>query len=380
MSKNILILSTADWDNKYWTNKQNVSKMLAQKGYKIIYVESPGIRKPSIFSKKDIFRTIKKFFFLFCNKKSDDNNITIISPPLIPFKEKNQVFFRLFNFLLENKILKEVKKKKIKRIYLITYHPYFQFNKLNEFIVKTIYHCVDDLSSIKGIDKKNYKIQEKSLLKKCNYIFTSCNFLYYKFKKIMKNVYFLKNAVTEDFIKASKKKYLTPNEFKKIKRPIFFYHGVLSDFKLDFKKYYDFALKNNNASVVFIGEEYELNDNYFFNELRKLINVFFIKYVEYINLPKYIKHVDCALLLYKKNSYTENMFPLKINEYLICGCKVLMTNISSSIHFKNKVYIYKNNKNFLKYILNKNNNQKKISDKEISYEYLVNTIIKNSIL
>ena len=51
MSKHILILSTADWNFKYWTNKQNVAQELSRKGFKVIYVESPGIRKPNFLTR-----------------------------------------------------------------------------------------------------------------------------------------------------------------------------------------------------------------------------------------------------------------------------------------------------------------------------------------
>ncbi len=32
LTKNIIILSTADWDNPFWTNKQHVALDLAKKG------------------------------------------------------------------------------------------------------------------------------------------------------------------------------------------------------------------------------------------------------------------------------------------------------------------------------------------------------------
>ena len=46
--KDILIISTADWDNPIKTNKQYVAKELSNLGYRILYVESLGIRKIQI--------------------------------------------------------------------------------------------------------------------------------------------------------------------------------------------------------------------------------------------------------------------------------------------------------------------------------------------
>ena len=43
--RDILIISTADWDSPIQTNKQYVTKELAKLGYRVIYIESLGMRK-----------------------------------------------------------------------------------------------------------------------------------------------------------------------------------------------------------------------------------------------------------------------------------------------------------------------------------------------
>lgn len=47
MSKDIIMLSTADWDNPFWTNKQHGACSLAEHGYRVLYVDSMGIRRPT---------------------------------------------------------------------------------------------------------------------------------------------------------------------------------------------------------------------------------------------------------------------------------------------------------------------------------------------
>ena len=47
LTKDIIFISTADWDYPFWTNKQHVAVALAERGYRILYVESMGLRKPS---------------------------------------------------------------------------------------------------------------------------------------------------------------------------------------------------------------------------------------------------------------------------------------------------------------------------------------------
>lgn len=378
--KNFLIFSTADWSSKYWTNKQNVAQELVKKGHNVFYVESVGIRKPNIFSKQDFLRVLKKIFLSFkTNKKK--GKLQVISPPIIPFKTKFKFFFEIYNKYLENKIIRVIKKEKIKEINIITYHPFFQINKLKSYINKIIYHCVDDLSSVEGISKKSFKVYDKKLIKQADFVFTCCHNLYIKFKRLKKKVYFLKNAVSEEFLKNSKKKYRIPNELKKIKKPIFGFYGIISDFKLDLKTYLKLIVENKDCNFLFIGDEYESNKDQYFKKIINQKNVFFLNYKKHKELPKYLKHIDFGLLIYKNNQYTKNMFPLKINELLLCDTPVIMSNINATKYFpKGIINLNSGAKNF-KYYKNYKKKNKILSYGErnrITYSNLVNLMLKQS--
>ena len=45
--EDIVLCSTAEWDNPFWTNKQHVASVLAQRGHRVFYIESLGLRRPS---------------------------------------------------------------------------------------------------------------------------------------------------------------------------------------------------------------------------------------------------------------------------------------------------------------------------------------------
>ena len=378
--KNFLIFSTADWSSKYWTNKQNVAHELAKKGHNVIYVESIGLRKPNITSKKDFLRVSKKIFHSFkTNKKR--GNIQVISPPIIPMKTKFKFFFKIFNFYLEKKIIRIIKKEKIKEINIITYHPFFQLNKLKNYVNKIIYHCVDDLSSVEGIHKRSFKFYDKKLIKQADYIFTCCHDFYIRFKRLKKKVYFLKNAVSEDFLKSSKKKYKIPKELKKIKKPIFGFYGVISDFKLNLKIYLKIIIENKNCNFLFIGDEYESNKEKYFKEIIKKKNVLFLDYKRYTDLPKYLKFIDFGLLIYKQNHYTKNMFPLKINELLLCDIPVMINKVNAIRYFpKGIIHLNSEANNFSNYKKYKKKNKiLSYSEREqITYSNLVSLILKIS--
>ena len=60
MSKDIILISTADWSNPYWTNKQHTAISLSKKGKRILYIDSLGLRGPTV-SLTDGKRIIKRY-------------------------------------------------------------------------------------------------------------------------------------------------------------------------------------------------------------------------------------------------------------------------------------------------------------------------------
>ncbi|WP_426719830.1 hypothetical protein [Enterobacter cloacae complex sp. 285F6] len=96
--KDIVVLSTADWDNPFWTNKQHVALELANRGHRVLYIESLGLRRPSV-NKKDlsrIFRRVLKPPDKAPRKVRD--NVWVWSPISIPFN--NYAIVRKLNKLI----------------------------------------------------------------------------------------------------------------------------------------------------------------------------------------------------------------------------------------------------------------------------------------
>ena len=44
----VVMFATADWDWPYWTNKQHTAALLGDRGYRVLYVDSVGLRPPGI--------------------------------------------------------------------------------------------------------------------------------------------------------------------------------------------------------------------------------------------------------------------------------------------------------------------------------------------
>lgn len=74
-----IIISTADWDNPFWTNKQHVAKTLADMGHRVLYVDSLGMRAPTA-TVADIKRIYSRIYKLYHGIRHIKNNLWVMSP------------------------------------------------------------------------------------------------------------------------------------------------------------------------------------------------------------------------------------------------------------------------------------------------------------
>ena len=88
-ARDVLILSTADWDNPSWTNKQHMAVQFAQHGWRVLYVDSLGLRRP-VLKKKDFLRIGKRLINGLKEAHEVRSSIWRISPLVLPFQKHAQ--------------------------------------------------------------------------------------------------------------------------------------------------------------------------------------------------------------------------------------------------------------------------------------------------
>lgn len=335
----IIFFSTADYHTKYLTNKQHEALILSKMGFTIIYINSLGLRKFNLASKEDFYRIVLKFFDFFKKIKKINNKLFVFNFLLIPiFNNKFFNFinyclfwFKLYPFLFFKKI-------KISDVIIWSYHPLaLNFWKKNHYY-KLIYRSVDELSAIPNLQLNNFKKIEDSFVKKSDFIFTTNYNLLKKFKKNNKNVFFHSNVV--DF-----------NHFKKKnmkQKKIAIYHGLLSDYKINFKFFYRVIKKCKEVEFWIVGTERQGQKNLYLKKIIKLTNVKYFGYVPYELLPNLLAKCSIGLLPLNINKYTKNMSPMKYYEYISSGLRVISTEIEFFKNIKKNSHTYLNN-DYLKF-------------------------------
>jgi glycosyltransferase involved in cell wall biosynthesis len=323
--KDIVMFSTADWDSQYWTNKQHTAAGLAARGHRVLYVETVGLRRPGL-NQIDAGRLAARLRRGLGRPKQVRDNLWVLSPLTMPIGQRHAAVGAFNRWQLRARIAGWMRRQKIAGPLIWTYHPYML--EAAEALAPSmiVYHCVDDLGAIPGVDRVAFERAERRLLARAELAFATSHHLWERCAAIAGNRahYFGNVADIAHFARARHLSDL-PAEFAAIPRPRLGYAGVLSDFKIDFALLETLVSAHPEWHFVFIGDQREGQDSDAVARLRQQSNVHFLGWRPYRELPGYLAGVDVGLLPQLGNDYTRSMFPMKFFEYLAAGVPVVST-------------------------------------------------------
>ncbi|WP_124940388.1 glycosyltransferase [Vibrio mediterranei] len=318
----IVVLSTADWNTKYLTNKQHTAREFAKAGFKVVYVESVGLRSPKVSSSLDLDRLMSRacsgLKTIMLGAKEVEKNIYVVSPLVSPFFKDTKVI-KLFNSFLLNFLIKRVVRDE--RHIIWSYHPYIMNVVKKSNHEKLIYHCVDDLSSVPGINEEDFNSNEREFLRHCDHVFVTAPKLQERCESYNPNITYLSNVVDYEHF-SRPLKHGDSNRVKKI-----IYHGVLSDFKLDLPLLAEIVNDNTQYEFILVGEEREGQSSPILEEISCSKNVKRLGYVAYSDLPEVLAQCDLGILPSQINDYTNSMFPMKFYEFIAAGLPIVSTRL-----------------------------------------------------
>ena len=359
-----ILFSTADWDAPYWTNKQHMTVELAKEGFQVLYVESFGLRTPKLSSGRDLSRIIRRFKRGMNSPRKVRENIWVLSPLLIPFKHDSPIVRFVNNKILRFLLKMFLDKNRFKKPLIWTYHPFILGAIENIERGPLVYHCVDDLSAVPGIDSKVVKKEEARLLALADTVFTTSLALEEKIRMFNQNVHNFPNVVDIDHFSRALEPGSIPQDIQEIPSPRLVYMGALSDYKVDFDLLLEVMREKKQWHLILIGEEPEGQRNRVLEKLKKMENVHFLGYRPYNELPDYLRGVDVGLLPTLINDYTRAMFPMKYFEYLAAGIPVVATPLEFTCNYKNGILLGEDLNSFISSI-NQQLANKKLSDKAV---------------
>ncbi|MGB7249648.1 MAG: glycosyltransferase, partial [Phormidesmis sp.] len=328
----VIVFSTADWSERNWTNNQRVSQSLAEAGFRVLYLESLGLRQPRA-SKRDLQRIWRRLSKVGQGVRQVEPNLWVFSPLVIPMHHVPVVQW------INQKIVVTTVQLLSRWLgfhcpILWAYNPVisaFQ-SQLNSSLL--IYHCVDDLTTVPGISPSVVKTAEAEILQAADLVFVTSLGLNEKLSAVVPDkVHYLPNVADYQHFSQARKVGAVPDDLAAIAQPRIGFIGEIKDYKLDFELISTLAQRHPDWHWVFVGAialttDHLANGQMLPPELQ-LPNLHFLGYRPYKELPNYLRGFDVAVLPCLLNDYTKSMFPMKFFEYLAAGTPVVGTRLPS---------------------------------------------------
>lgn len=338
-AQDCVLFSTADWDEPYWTNKQHTASILAARGWRILYVESVGFRSPKVGSGRDWARLWRRLWrgaqSLVLGAPRRAENVWVLSPLMVPAGHHLPFVRALNQALLRFSVTRFAKSRRFKTPVIWTYHPYMLDAIQTLPRGPLVYHCVDDIAEIPGVDVEAFRSAQQALLGRCEAVFTTAMSLKEVCLPFNRNTHCFGNVVDAAHFGGASfggapsggapAEAPLPAELAAIPEPRLVYHGVLSDFKVDFPLLLQTAQARPHWQWIIIGEEREGQRSELLAQLARLPNVHLLGYRPYQVLPQYLRGMQVGVLPTLLNDYTRSMFPMKFYEYLAAGLPVVST-------------------------------------------------------
>jgi glycosyltransferase involved in cell wall biosynthesis len=324
----ITLLSTADWDQLLWTNKQHVASELADLGHRVLYVESLGLRAPRREA-RDFGRICRRLSRTLRLPRQVKHNLWVWSPLVLP-GVRGQLAMRLNQWILLLGLAISRSWLRLQPELLWTYNPKTLAYGLPGPYGTLIYHCVDDIQAQPDMDDADLSHWEEKLCRTADLVFVTSPALEKSRSGHNKHTHYFPNVADHDhFAKALDPDLAVPDDIASIPQPRIGFIGAVSGYKLDLDLLAKLAEASPNWSYVMIGPVGEGDPNTNLGKLLDCSNIYWLGARPYQSLPAYMKGLDVGLLPLRFNRYTHSMFPMKFFEYLAAGLPVVASAIDA---------------------------------------------------
>lgn len=328
--RDILLFSTADWDNPFWTNKQHMAALFAKRGYRVLYVDSLGLRRPSLHG-RDVRRIARRLCKAIPMARQVQPNLWRVSPLALPFHASATT--RALNTHIVRMVIRwHLRCLQMNSPLIWTYNPVIADICTGIPNSGIVYHCVDDLGAAPGIDSATIAAGEERLGKVAELCFTTSPLLRENMQKLFPRVVYEPNVCDLSFFETARTKLAEPPVLAAIPHPRLLFIGALSEYKVDYALVEAVARRLPEVHWVLVGPVGEGQPGS--RKPPALPNIHILGPCVYGRLPHCMAHCDVAVLPASHNAYTAAMFPMKFFEYLAAGLPVVATRLPALSEFE----------------------------------------------
>ena len=317
----IVCISSIDWDF-IWQGHQEIMSTLAAQGHRVLFLENTGVRAPQMRDLPRVRQRISNWWRGTKGFRQERPNLFVFSPLVVPLPY-SRVARWINRWLLARSLKRWMRATGFYRPIVWTFLPTpLAVDLIHELDPQlTIYYCIDDfVSSSPGA--RRIVASEQRLFRDADLVFVTSERLRSRAAAFNDRVYFFPFGVNFDRFDAVRAESApVPDDLKPLAHPVVGYVGGLHQW-VDQELLAAVAQQLTGATFAMIGPvQTDVT------ALERQPNIRLFGQRPHDELAGYIKGFDVGIVPYKLSEYTANVYPTKLNEYLVMGIPVVATDL-----------------------------------------------------
>jgi len=319
--RDVVCISSIDWDF-IWQGHQEIMSRLAAAGHRVLFVENTGVRVPRASDLPRLRQRLRNWWRGTKGFREERPNLFVYSPLLVPLPYSRPA--RAVNrFLLARALRRWMRAIGFDRPIVWTFLPTPVALDLIADLdpALSIYYCIDDLAASSPGARRIVATEER-LFREADLVFVTSERLRARAARFNDRVHLFPFGVSfERFDRVRQEDDPLPSDLDALPRPIAGYLGGLHQW-VDQALIVDVASRLPDVTFALVGPAQ--TD---VSALERCANVRLFGQRPHETVPAYVKGFDVGLVPYRVAEYTLNVYPTKLNEYLVMGIPVVATDL-----------------------------------------------------
>jgi glycosyltransferase involved in cell wall biosynthesis len=326
-----------DWAAENRTSSHHVARWLAKR-YRVIYVESPGLRAPK-GTGRDLRKVVSKASLALRGPRAVPEGLSVQTLLQIPFHGSELVRRANRKLLLGSlKLLMKLYRIENPITWFVVPHLSSVAGELGEKL--SVYYCIDDYASLPDVDPVAVRRMDDELTRKADTVFVASETLLEAKRRLNPHTWVSPHGVDyHHFVKAQDPQLAVPEDARHLPGPIIGFFGLIEKW-IDLGLVAWLASQRPTWTFLMIGR-------IAVSDVPTLPNLHFLGRRPYETLPAYGKSFTAAIIPYHLTPQVMNANPIKLREYLAMGKPIVSVSTPEIDKFAEHVAISRSREEFL---------------------------------
>ncbi len=326
----IVVLASSGWEAELPVTTHQVARRMAARGHRVLFVESTGLRTPSVARAREVKRVARRLRDWMRGMRRVEPGLWVVSPLALPWG-----WPRPFRAASMDWIARAVRRAcaalAMERPVVWAFLP--TGLRVPDLVRHRllVYHCIDHYAANPGVDRGWVDALERSAVRRADLVFASSPVLARRLETFGGRVVEMPNvADVAIFSRAQTERFEEPPALRGVERPRAIYVGNLAEHRIDFELLDAVAEARPRVQFVIaglIGGGDTAPPGAACRRFLGRANVRHVGVQPQEALPAWLQHCQAGLVPFLDNEHTRGSLPLKLWEYAAAGLPVVARDL-----------------------------------------------------